>query len=114
MEAAYRRGEPWLGYHWEPTWILGKLDMTRLEGVGLPSGFVHKIVAADVPDRAPEAVEFLRKYETELAQNNAFLAQMQDNDWDYEQAAEWFLREHEETWTQWVPEDVADRVRAAL
>ena len=28
---AYERGEPWLGYYWEPTWIMGSLDMTMLE-----------------------------------------------------------------------------------
>lgn len=114
MEAAYRRGDPWLGYHWEPTWILGKLDMTSIEGVGLPSGFVHKIISKDLPERAPEAVAFLRRYQTSLEQNNEFLAQMQDNEWSYEQAAEWYLRNHEETWTRWVPDEVAERVRDAL
>jgi len=114
MEAAYRRGDPWLGYHWEPTWILGKLDMTSIEGVGLPSGLVHKIVARDLPDRAPEAVAFLRRYQTSLEQNNEFLAQMQDNEWSYGQAAEWFLKNHEETWTRWVPDEVAENVRDAL
>ncbi|MFP4067889.1 MAG: ABC transporter substrate-binding protein [Spirochaetaceae bacterium] len=114
MEAAFRRGEPWLGYHWEPTWIMGKLDMTRLEDVGLPTGEVHKIVHKSVEEQAPELVELLERYETNLDQNNAFLAQMQDNEWDYEQAAEWFLREHEDTWTEWVSEDVAERVRAAV
>ncbi len=114
MESAFRRGDPWLGYHWEPTWIIGKLDMTRLEGVGLPTGFVHKIINRDLPDRAPDVVDFLENYETALDQNNAFLAQMQENEWDYDDAAEWFLREHEETWTQWVSDEVAESVREAL
>jgi len=95
-------------------WILGKLDMTSIEGVGFPSGLVHKIVARDLPDRAPEAVAFLRRYQTSLEQNNEFLAQMQDNEWSYGQAAEWFLKNHEETWTRWVPDEVAENVRDAL
>jgi glycine betaine/proline transport system substrate-binding protein len=114
MEAAYRRGEAWLGYHWEPTWILGKLDMTAIEGVGLPFGLVHKLINADLPAQAPEAVEFLKEYKTTLDHNNAFLAQMQSEDLDYEQAAEWFLREYEDVWTEWVPEEVAGRVQQAL
>ena len=114
MEAAFRRGDPWLGYHWEPTWILGKLDMTAIEGVGLPSGLVHKIITKDLPARAPEAVEFLKDYQTTLDHNNAFLAEMQANDLDYAQAAEWFLREYEDVWTEWVPQDIADRVRESL
>jgi len=31
MVAAIKRGKPWVGYYWAPTWILGKLDMTPLE-----------------------------------------------------------------------------------
>jgi ABC-type proline/glycine betaine transport system substrate-binding protein len=31
MESAYLRGEPWFGYYWGPTWVLGKLDMYQLE-----------------------------------------------------------------------------------
>jgi len=114
MESAYRRGDPWLGYHWEPTWILGKLDMTMIEGVGLSSGLVHKLVHPSIEETAPELLSLLESYETTLDQNNAFLAQMQENDWDYEEAAEWYLREFESFWTGWVDAEVADRVRSAL
>ena len=114
METAFRKGEPWLGYHWEPTWILGKLDMTAIEGVGLPSGKVHKLINRELPNRAPDVYELLENYQTTLEQNNAFLAQMQENDWEDVQAAEWFLRTYEDTWTAWVPEQVAQRVRESL
>jgi glycine betaine/proline transport system substrate-binding protein len=114
MESAVRRGDPWLGYHWEPTWILGKLDMTMIEGVGLSSGLVHKLVHPSLEERAPELVGLLERYETTLDQNNAFLAQMQENEWDYEDAAEWYLREYEDEWTTWVDDEVAERVRTAL
>jgi len=30
------------------------------------------------------------------------------------EAAEWFLGEYEDVWTEWVPADVAAKVRAAL
>jgi glycine betaine/proline transport system substrate-binding protein len=88
--------------------------MTAIEGVGLPSGLVHKIITKDLPARAPEAVEFLKDYQTTLDHNNAFLAEMQANDLDYAQAAEWFLREYEDVWTEWVPQEIADRVRESL
>ncbi len=114
MEAAFRRGEPWLGYHWEPTWILGKLDMTMIDGVGLESGLVHKLIHPSLQERAPELVELLEEFETTLAQNNAFLAQMQENQWEYEEAAEWYLREYESHWTPWVDEEVAANVKSAL
>ena len=31
MVAAYEKGQPWVGYYWEPTWVMGQLDMTMLE-----------------------------------------------------------------------------------
>ena len=30
------------------------------------------------------------------------------------EAAEWFLNEYEEVWTQWVPADIAAKIKAAL
>jgi glycine betaine/proline transport system substrate-binding protein len=59
-------------------------------------------------------MEMLRKYNTTIDQNNKVLAAMQDNDLDAEGAAEWFLRNFEDTWTDWVPEDVAENVKDAL
>ena len=32
LVGAYKKGEPWVGYYWAPTPILGKYDMVRLEG----------------------------------------------------------------------------------
>lgn len=29
--SAYEKGEPWVGYYWDPTWITGKYDLTLLE-----------------------------------------------------------------------------------
>ena len=31
MISAIERGEPWVGYNWEPTWVMGLYDMTLLE-----------------------------------------------------------------------------------
>ncbi len=50
-----------------------------------------------------------------MEQNNEFLLYMQENDVDeHEVAAIWFLQEHEDIWTEWVPDDVAEDVLAAL
>jgi glycine betaine/proline transport system substrate-binding protein len=29
--AAYESGEPWLGYYWAPTWVMGLVDLTKLD-----------------------------------------------------------------------------------
>jgi glycine betaine/proline transport system substrate-binding protein len=127
MAAAVKRGRPWVGYYWAPTWILGKLDMTALEeppfdkktwdttkACAFQSVQVNILVNATLPKRAPEVVEMLKKYETTTALNNEILAFMQDTKGKAEDGALWFLKNKESLWTQWVPADVAEKVKKAL
>lgn len=127
MAAAVKRGKPWVGYYWAPTWILGKLDMTALEepafdqkiwdttkACAFLSVQVNILVNAKLPERAPEVVELLRKYETTTALNNEFLAYMQDTKGKAEDGALWFLKNKKALWTQWVPANIAKKVEAAL
>lgn len=124
---AYEKGEPWVGYYWEPTWVMGKYDMTLLEepaydekawedgyGTAFPKQPVEIAIHKSLQDRAPEVVEFLKKYKTSAELTNEALAYMQDNDASSDEAAQWFLKEHEEVWTQWVPDDVAAKVKESL
>ena len=128
MVAAYQKGEPWVGFYWEPTWVLGQLDMTKLEepaynetiwettrACAYPSNNVNIIVNAEWKDSAdPAVIEFLTNYETTTAQANAVLAYMNTEDADVEAAAIYFLQEYETVWTSWVPADVAAKVKDAL
>lgn len=127
---AYDRGEPWFGYYWEPTSIMGSLDMTMLDepeytdacwdeddgdyGCAFPAVLVRIAINHELADTAPEFVEFLRNYETELSHTNEALAFMEDSGGTPDDAAKWFLTEYEALWTPWVPADVADKVKAAL
>jgi glycine betaine/proline transport system substrate-binding protein len=124
----YQRGEPVLAYNWEPNWIMGLLDMTRLEeppysearwradfGTAYPAANVRILVNRDFPGREPEAASVLANYSTELEHNNAFLAYMQENDASADEAARWFLKEYPEVWTRWIiDQDVIAKVAAAL
>lgn len=127
LVAAYEKGEPWFGYYWGPTWIFGKLNLTQIEeppysdelwqsgfACGFPAVNVNILVNKDLPDRAPEVAEFLTNYRTNSDLISEVLAYMESENADYEEAALWFLREKQEVWTQWVPADVAEKVRAAL
>ncbi|MFT9495317.1 ABC transporter substrate-binding protein [Anaerosolibacter sp.] len=126
--SAYEKGDPWVGYYWEPTWIIGKYDMTLLADEPYDeekwnNGYacewapqditiaVHK----DMKENAPEVVTFLEKYKTSSAITSEALAYMQDNEGaTTEDAAKWFLKEYEDLWTQWVPEDIAAKVKEAV
>jgi len=127
MAAAYKRGEPWFGYYWAPTWVLGKFDMTPIEeppyskeawnkdyGCAYPPVRVNIFVNADLAKKAPEVVAFLKKYETTQGMANKFLAYMQDKKASTEDAAIWFLKNYEGLWTTWVPADVVKKVKAAM
>ncbi len=131
MVTAYEKGEPWIGYYWEPTWVMGKLDMTMLEepaydqavwndetnrGCAYPPAQVLIGINSSMEEKAPDIVEFLDRYSTTLAQNNDFLAYM--NDYEGEKSEEataiYFLNTYPEVWKQWISEDIAANVEEAL
>jgi len=114
MVGAFEQGEPWIGYYWEPTAVIGRLDMVMIPGSEFPPTSVDILVNAENSKNFPVLVEFLKKYNTTLDENNKTLAALQELELDSEGAAIWFLRNYEETWTKWVPAEVAEKVKAAL
>ena len=107
IAAAYRRGQPWFGYYWEPTWVIGQYDMTLLEeppytdecwatdyGCAYPFSKVLILVNADLPEKDPEVYAFLSRYETELEHTNRALAFLNETQGSMEATAVWFLREY--------------------
>jgi glycine betaine/proline transport system substrate-binding protein len=127
---AYQRGNPVLAYYWEPEWIMGMLNMTRLEeppydpekwgegksyGCAFPAARVHIGINTEFARKNPEILTFLANYETSLEQNNAALAYMQQEEATVEDAAIWFLKEYEDAWTKWIPdEETRKKVLEAL
>lgn len=120
LSDAYEKGEPWIGYNYEPNWVMGKYDMTPI--LEEEPGPLESIGAQDIdiisndrlPERAPEVVDFLKNYQTSSAIANDALGYMQDEEASTEEAALKFLKENEDLWTQWVPEDVAEKVKEAI
>jgi glycine betaine/proline transport system substrate-binding protein len=126
---AYEKGQPWVGYLWEPTWITGMYDFVLLEeepfdidlwnaegGYACAFKSVDVVVAASpiLEEAYPAAVEFLRHYETSSALTSAALSYILDNDASIEEAAEWFLVENEDLWKNWLPEENYQKVMDAL
>lgn len=114
MRGAYERGEPWVGYYWEPTAIMYQLDMVRLQGTEFPAADVDILMNPASAEAMPEVAEFLSNYGTSVADNNEFLNVLDTEVDSAEEAAIWFLQNREDVWTEWVSADVADNVRAAL
>lgn len=124
---ALEKGEPWLGYYWEPAWITGKYDLTLIEEpvfdqekwesgyiCAFPSVPVTICANKELPQKAPEVMEFLKNYQTSTALTNSALAYMQENNVSSQEAAKWFLKNNKELWLKWVPEDVGKKVEEAI
>lgn len=133
-ESGALRNKPVLFYYWGPTALLGRHDFTLLEEPPFDREVWDAMLAADHPtaataypvskvvigastaftEAAPMLADFLTAYSntTEATQKaQAFMADTKDN--TGEQAALNFLKDND-AWTEWVPDAVAARVKAAL
>jgi len=72
------------------------------------------VVNINLRDKAPDVVEFLGVFGLSQEQINEALLYMKDNEVEGPEAALWFLRNDEETWTKWVSSNVANKVKKAL
>ncbi|MDI2587319.1 ABC transporter substrate-binding protein [Psychrobacillus sp. NEAU-3TGS] len=127
LAGAYKKGAPWVGYYWSPTWVTASYDLTLLEdnpydeatweeskGTEFPPNDVVIAVHKDLPTQAKDVVDFLSKYSTSNALTEEALDYMNENGADPDEAAQWWMKEHEDVWTTWVSEEVAEKVKAAL
>ncbi len=124
--SAYDKGEPIVGYNYEPTWISGKLDLVLLQDEPYqPEQFKQGLTEArSVPvcivankqliSKAPAFTDFLKNYHTSSALTAEALAYIADTQATYEETAIWFLKKHPELLNQWLPEDKAQLVLNSL
>ena len=63
---------------------------------------------------APEVVEFLRQWDFTAGRQTGTEKWMHDNDATTEEAVAFFLKTWPTVWTEWVPEEVGERVQVAL
>ena len=134
VESAILQQEPILFYYYGPSWLLGKYEFYQLEEPPFDQAVWDALNAEDNPteataypmsnviigantefaNEAPTTIAFLDAYETTNAMVSVWLAYMQENDASPEEAAIAFLQANPDLWVNWVPEDVAERVAAAL
>lgn len=124
--SACERGEPIVGYLWEPVWITSKYDFVVLGDAPYdeekfqsgececPAVRVTVACSKSLPNKAPEFVEFLKNYQTSSALTSEALAYIQDTGASYQDTAVWFMKEHDELLDKWLPSDKAQAVRDSL
>jgi len=132
---AVAQNKPWVGYYWGPSDVVGKFNLVRLgmpesdrekftcltdanctdpQVTGWAAGEVAVAVVSDLKEQAPAVAEFLSKMQVPNDEISAVLAWGDDNGATAEEVAVYFLQNNAAIWTAWVPEDVADKVKASL
>lgn len=132
---AFTREEPIVFYYWGPTGIMGKYDMVQLEmpaydaeiwtcnvdpncGPNRKSAFVTPPVivaaAAWVSEEAPVVSEYLSSVALSNVQVSQMLSWGDENKASAIDTAKHFLTTEADVWSQWVPADVAEAVKASL
>ncbi len=134
---AYERRQPWFGYYWSPTAILGKYEMVKVDfGSGIdeahykacisqancakpkptmyPRSPVQTLTTERFAGKAPDAFAYLGKRAFTNAAMNKQLVWIQKNQADGETAAIHFLKTEEVLWTRWVSTAVAAKVTKAV
>ncbi len=135
LTAAYQRRENVVFYYWYPTPLVGSMDLVKLEFPPYdaakqkcltdpncenpqPSDYPENPVFTAVTTRftqdAPRLTAFLSKVKVPLDVMNQTMAYMEKNEAEPQPTAMWFLKDHQDIWTQWLPAEVSDRVKAAL
>jgi len=135
IAAAYESREPWFGYYWAPTALLGRYDMVsvdmgdydeevflcaadgdcRAEGTsGWPIGPVKTVATTDFAEREPEVAEMMSKLAFTNTQMGEILAWKEDNNASNEEAVVHFLRTYADVWPTWLNDAARTRLAALI
>lgn len=129
MVAAFEKGEPWFGYYWSPSWVLGITDMYRIpepefdeslwnEEAGFGCAYSvddgNIVGATSLKERAPEVRDFLFEFNIPVEVMNELLLYLHESGKDAHEVIPWFLTRYEDVWRDWMPADVAERVAASV
>ncbi|NLD04478.1 MAG: ABC transporter substrate-binding protein [Synergistaceae bacterium] len=126
LVSAYNLGEPWVGYCYEPTWVSGKLDIVLLEdepyskelfkkgACAFPSQQLKIVSSRYFAKKAPDLLEFFKKYQTGSELISEALAYLDEKKVSHTEAAKWLLKTHKNLLDEWLPKERAERVRAVL
>lgn len=135
IASAFENEEPWFGYYWAPTAVIGRYDLVQVDmgaydeeafaaakdpdstDVGrssFPPSPVKTAVTTEFSAKHPELTEFLKNMTFKTETMNAILSWMEDNSATGEEGAVYFLTNHQDTWSTWISEDARARLAPLL
>ena len=133
--SAIRRGQPVLFYYWNPTPLMGRYKLIRLQeppfdaqawatltDAGNPNPKGSRSLPAKLSigvskafrDGYPDLVAVFEQVDLPIDRLNKALAVMSEKRTPPREAAQTFLRDNPEVWKAWLPADVANKVEGSL
>ncbi|KTT18238.1 MULTISPECIES: ABC transporter substrate-binding protein [Pseudomonas] len=133
--SAIRRGQPVLFYYWNPTPLMGRYKLVRLQEPAFdaqawatltdpanpaPTGsssLPAKLsvgVSKAFREQYPDLVQVFERVDLPIDPLNQALAQMSEKRTPPRDAALAFMRQHPQVWKAWLPEHVATKVEGGL
>lgn len=135
IAAAFADEEPWFGYYWAPTSILGEYPMVLVDVGGYdpdvhacnrstecatpgisayPTSTVITAVTTDFEEREPDIAELMRNVTFTNAQMGEILAWQEANTASAEEAAVYFLSSYSAVWSGWLSDEARERLSALI
>lgn len=135
---AYERQKPWFGYYWQPTGVLYKYPMFKLDwGVphdkenwdncissnpecttakknGWTISSVVSVVTGTFSQENPIVTSYFKNRAYGMDTVGGVLAYMADNQANGEDAAFYFLENYEDVWTSWLTKEQVASIKKAL
>lgn len=124
LASAYESKQPWFGYYWAPTALLGRYDMVLVKSskddpedqlkAHYPGSVVITSVTTDFQNKEPEVATMLSKLSFTNEQMGSLLAWQQDNNATTEETAVYFLTNHGDVWSSWLNSEARKKLSALL
>ncbi|TGP18652.1 ABC transporter substrate-binding protein [Mesorhizobium sp. M2D.F.Ca.ET.223.01.1.1] len=135
IAAAYTAKEPWFGYYWAPTGVLGKYKMVEVDmgpvdkdkakcnatancptpgKTGWPKATVLTTMSKPFYDKNPELVALMSKVSFTNQIMNELLAWQEDKKATADETAVYFLTKYKDVWPNWLSDDAKAKVSAIV
>lgn len=135
IASSYNAQEPWFGYYWAPTSVLGKYEMVAVDmgdyseeahacvsskecaspqKTSLPVAPVVTAVTTDLAKRSPEVLELMKNVTFTNQEMGKLLAWQEANKASSEETAVHFITTQQDTWSQWINADARENLAALL
>ena len=135
IAAAHENKEPWFGFYWAPTSVLGKYPMTSVD-LGphdpekhacnvtadcaapslsaFPRAVVATVLSKEFMAENAEVSDLMTNLSFTNTQMGEILAWVEDNNASYDEGAVYFLRNYKDVWGPWLNEAARDKLSALL